>query len=36
VRNSRFPEGPALVYTRSEIDALIQGMKSGEFDDLLA
>jgi len=36
VRNSRFPEGPALVYTRSEIEALIQGMKSGEFDDLLA
>jgi len=35
VRNSRFPQGPALVYTRSEIDALIQGMKSGEFDDLL-
>ena len=35
VRNSRFPEGPALVYTRPEIEALIQGMKSGEFDDLL-
>ena len=36
VRNSRFPTGPALVYTRSEIEALIRGMKSGEFDDLLA
>jgi Domain of unknown function (DUF397) len=35
VRNSRFPDGPALVYTRPEIEALIQGMKSGEFDDLL-
>src|SRR3982751_4103331 len=29
VRNSRFPEGPALVYTRSEIDALIRGKKTG-------
>ncbi|PRY02591.1 DUF397 domain-containing protein [Allonocardiopsis opalescens] len=35
VRNSRFPEGPALVYTKAEVDALIQGMKSGEFDDLV-
>jgi len=36
VRNSRFPEGPALIYTRSEIEALIQGMKSGDFDALPA
>ena len=35
VRNSRFPDGPALVYTRSEIEALILGVKDGDFDDLL-
>jgi hypothetical protein len=34
VRNSRFPEGPALIYTRAEISALIAGAKDGEFDDL--
>jgi hypothetical protein len=36
VRNSRDPEGPALVYTRAEIDAFIKGAKDGEFDDLTA
>jgi hypothetical protein len=35
VRNSRSPEGPALIYTRAEISALIEGVKMGEFDDLL-
>lgn len=35
VRNSRDPEGPALVYSRSEIEALILGVKDGDFDDLL-
>jgi len=35
VRNSRHPDGPALVYTRSEIRALILGVKDGDFDDLL-
>ena len=34
VRNSRFPDGPALVYTRAEISALLAGAKDGEFDDL--
>ena len=34
VRNSRDPQGPALVYTRAEISALIAGAKDGEFDDL--
>jgi hypothetical protein len=34
VRNSRYPQGPALVYTRAEISALIAGVKDGEFDDL--
>jgi hypothetical protein len=35
VRNSRDPQGPALVYTRAEIEALILGIKDGDFDDLL-
>ncbi|GAA0415818.1 hypothetical protein Acor_56780 [Acrocarpospora corrugata] len=35
VRNSRFPEGPALIYTRDEIRALVLGVKDGEFDTLL-
>ena len=35
VRNSRFPEGPALVYTRDEIASLIAGVKNGEFDHLV-
>ncbi|HTT53991.1 MAG TPA: DUF397 domain-containing protein [Streptosporangiaceae bacterium] len=35
VRNSRNPEGPALIYTHAEIAALIKGVKLGEFDDLL-
>ncbi|MGO9081433.1 MAG: DUF397 domain-containing protein [Streptosporangiaceae bacterium] len=34
VRNSRFPSGPALVYTREEIAAFVAGVRSGEFDDL--
>ena len=35
VRNSRHPDGPALVYTRAEIEALILGAKDGDFDNLL-
>ncbi|WP_219418993.1 DUF397 domain-containing protein [Pseudonocardia nigra] len=34
VRNSRFPAGPTLVYTRSAIAAFIDGVREGEFDDL--
>lgn len=34
VRNSRDPAGPALVYTRAEMSAFLQGIKDGEFDDL--
>lgn len=34
VRNSRHPSGPALVYTRAEIAAFVEGAKNGEFDDL--
>jgi hypothetical protein len=36
VRNSRFPDGPALLYTRAEIDAFIRGAKDGDFDHMLA
>ncbi|MFN0281461.1 MAG: DUF397 domain-containing protein [Kineosporiaceae bacterium] len=36
VRNSRFPDGPVLVYTDAEIEALILGVKDGDFDHLLA
>ncbi|MFW5419866.1 DUF397 domain-containing protein [Nocardiopsis sp. CNT-189] len=36
MRNSRFPAGPALVYTQAEIDALILGAKDGDFDNLLS
>lgn len=36
VRNSRDPEGPALIYTLAEIKALIEGAKDGEFDNLVA
>ncbi|OXM74727.1 MULTISPECIES: DUF397 domain-containing protein [Amycolatopsis] len=35
VRNSRFPEGPALIYTRAELAAFVAGAKDGEFDDVL-
>lgn len=36
VRNSRHPSGPALIYTRAEIDAFIAGARDGDFDDLLS
>lgn len=32
--NSRFPEGPALVFTRSEIKAMLVGARRGEFDSM--
>ncbi|MCM2417739.1 DUF397 domain-containing protein [Streptomyces sp. RKAG293] len=32
LRNSRHPQGPALVYTRSEIAAFLAGARDGEFD----
>lgn len=35
VRNSRHPNGPALIYTRAEIAAFIHGAKDGEFDNLI-
>lgn len=36
VRNSRFPAGPALIYTRAEIAAFLAGAKDGEFDHVLS
>ena len=35
VRNSRDPDGPALIYTRAEVEALIRGARNGDFDDLI-
>ncbi|GAA2679296.1 DUF397 domain-containing protein [Streptomyces lunalinharesii] len=32
VRNSRYPDGPALIYTRDELKAFVAGAKCGEFD----
>ncbi|ELP65648.1 DUF397 domain-containing protein [Streptomyces turgidiscabies] len=34
VRNSRDPEGPALIYTRAEFTAFLAGAQDGEFDAL--
>jgi len=36
VRNATDPTGPALIYTRAEIEALIGGAQDGDFDALLA
>ncbi|MEO3752163.1 DUF397 domain-containing protein [Streptomyces sp. B6B3] len=36
VRNSRDPQGPALIYTQAEMVAFIQGAKDGDFDDLIS
>ncbi|GAA0488389.1 hypothetical protein GCM10009544_56950 [Streptomyces stramineus] len=35
VRNSRHPQGPALVYTREEVAAFLDGAKNAEFDHLI-
>ncbi len=35
VRNSRDPEGPALIYTTAEIEAFLLGVRDGDFDNLL-
>ncbi|HEY8201521.1 MAG TPA: DUF397 domain-containing protein [Actinomycetota bacterium] len=35
VRNSRDPEGPALIYTLGEVEAFIRGARNGDFDDLI-
>jgi hypothetical protein len=35
VRNSRFPNGPVLIYTRDEMAAFLSGARAGEFDDVV-
>lgn len=35
MRNSRDPDGLALIYTHAEIEAFIDGVKAGEFDHLI-
>jgi Domain of unknown function (DUF397) len=35
VRNSRDPQGPALIYTWDEIAAFLGGVRDGDFDHLL-
>lgn len=36
LRQSTDPSGPALIYTRGEIDAFIQGAKAGQADFLVS
>jgi hypothetical protein len=36
LRNSRDPEGPALIYTTEEIEAFILGARDGDFDSFVA
>lgn len=35
LRNSRDPDGPALVYTPAEVAAFLAGCKDGQFDHLV-
>lgn len=35
IRDSKDPTGPQLRYTIRELDAFFDGVKKGEFDDLL-
>jgi hypothetical protein len=35
VRNSRFPEGPALVFSVAEMSAFVAAVKGGAYDHLL-
>jgi hypothetical protein len=35
VRDSKNPDGPVLAYTVEEVAAFIDGVKKGEFDDLV-
>jgi hypothetical protein len=36
MRNSRYPSGPALIFTRDEMTAFLAGAKDGEFDDVVS
>jgi hypothetical protein len=35
VRNSKTPDVGMVTFTRPEIDAFLQGVRAGEFDDLV-
>ncbi|MFI1016719.1 DUF397 domain-containing protein [Streptomyces sp. NPDC020965] len=35
IRNSRDPQGPALIYTRDEIAAFVAGARDGDFDSVI-
>jgi hypothetical protein len=35
LRNSRDPDGPALIYTRAEIVAFLAGARDGDFDTVV-
>lgn len=35
MRNSRHPEGPALIFTSGEFEAFVLSAKDGDFSDLL-
>lgn len=35
VRNSRHPEGPALIYTEDEVRAFLAGVRDGDFDSVI-
>lgn len=32
VRHSRFPDGPAILYSKAEWEAFTEGIRGGEFD----
>jgi len=36
LRNSRDQNGPTLIYTRAEVEALIRGARNGDFDNLMS
>jgi hypothetical protein len=35
VRNSRHPDGPALLFSDAEFRTFLEGVKDGDFDDVL-
>lgn len=36
LRNSRYPSGPALIFSHDEMAAFLAGAKDGEFDDVVS
>jgi hypothetical protein len=35
IRNSRDPRGPALIYRREAIVAFVEGLRAGDFDNMV-